>query len=99
MKINPNKLPIKYLLNVYQEIPGYPTHDDLCYALVSTLDENGRLSKEFLPEQVWNGMKYHVGSMTELTDFLDNLSKPNTDTFIKIEKNKNRYKIIYTPWT
>lgn len=98
MKINQSKLPIKYLLNVYQEMPGYPTYDDLCYALVSTLDDMTRLSKDFLPEQVWVGMKYHFTTIEELKEFLNKLSNPDGDSPIKLEKNKDRFKLTYMPW-
>lgn len=98
MKINQSKLPIKYLLNVYQEMPGYPTYDDLCYALVSTLDDTTRLSKDFLPEQVWVGMKYHFTTIEELKEFLNKLSNPDGDSIIKLEKNKDRFKLTYMPW-
>jgi hypothetical protein len=98
MKINQSKLPIKYLLGVYQEMPGYPTYDDLCYALVSALDDLNRLSKDFLPEQVWSGMKYHFSTIEELRTFLDKLVNPSSDSLIKLEKNKDRFKLTYMPW-
>ena len=98
MNINQSKLPIKYLLNVYQEIPGYPTSDDLCYALVSTLDDTSRLSKDFLPEHAWVGMKHHFTTIEELRTFLDKLVNPESDSPIKLEKNKDRFKLTYMPW-
>jgi hypothetical protein len=99
MLINTNKLPIKYLLNIYQELPNYPTHIDLCYALVFVLEEVNRLSKDFTAKQIWGGMKHHFTNIEDLVVFLDELTNPvDASTSVQLEKKKDGFRLISTPW-
>jgi len=41
MKINRRKLPVKYSLEIYQDLSGYPTHQDLEYILLCSIEERG----------------------------------------------------------
>ena len=77
MRINRDKLPVKYALEVYPEIPGYPSHSDLEHVLLSTLQDKGLLGKEFTAEQVWDGMRHVQGTLADLRGFLDYLFQPD----------------------
>ncbi len=102
MRMNRNKLPMKYALEIYQELPGYPSHQDLEYVLVTTLQDKDLLGKPFTAEQIWDGMKPVQGSMATLIGFLDNLCQPDNpaDEFqVKGSKpSSNSYLINMHPW-
>jgi len=102
MKINRNKLPMKYSLEIYQEIPGYPSHQDLEYILVSTLQETDMLGKDFTAEQVWYGMKHAVGVLPDLIGFLDysfdTTNKHDTGTLIGAKTSANSYRLDGHQW-
>jgi hypothetical protein len=85
MRIDINKLPIKYALELYQELPSYPSPEDLEYLLVSALQEKDLLGVEFTAEQVWDYMKIAVATMKELRIFLDSLEfcdKVDDDSYL-----------------
>lgn len=85
MRIDINKLPIKYALELYQELPSYPSPEDLEYLLVTALQEKDLLGVEFTAEQVWDYMKSAVATMKELRAFLDSLAccdKVDEDSYL-----------------
>ena len=77
MRINEKKLPIKYLLEVYQELPGFPSHGDLEYCLIRYLEGANCLEKPFKVDQLWSVFKNYVGTINDLRGFLDYLSNPD----------------------
>ena len=79
MRINRNKLPMKYALEIYQEIPGYPSHTDLEYILISTLQDKDLLGKEFTADQVWDSFKHCLGTIKDLQGFLDYAFQPDDE--------------------
>jgi len=91
MRIDINKLPIKYALELYQELPSYPSPEDLEYMLVSALQEKDLLGVEFTAEQVWDYMKSAVPSLNELISFLDNLNTCN-------KLDEDGYLLTAHPW-
>ena len=99
MKINYDKVPLKYVLGLYQEIAGYPTQTDLEFALATALEEKGLMTSDFLAEQVWPVMKYHLGTIAEVETLLEELSKKKRSGDLKLEKVGKRYKLIYLQWT
>jgi hypothetical protein len=104
MIINRRKLPVKYALEVYQELPGYPSHQDLEYILVWICQEKNLLEKKFTPDNLWSGMRNHLGTLEDLRSFLDYLANPDDPTVakdfkVKIEKlAENSYKLITHDW-
>jgi hypothetical protein len=106
MKINQNKLPVKYALNVYKEMKEFPTHIDLVYMLLSNLSDREEIEKSFTPSQVWQYMKDGVGTINELQGFLDYVSDPVDcpGAFLqKLEMTQGRkpewqYKVLDNPW-
>ena len=77
MKIDRKKLPVKYALEIYTEVPGFPTREDLEYLLITSLEERDLLESEFTAEHVWESYKYCLGTIKELRDFLDSLFQPD----------------------
>jgi len=77
VKINRNKLPVKYNLEIYQEMPNFGSHQDLEYMLVNTLENRGMLEKVFNPSNVWQGMRSALGTSEDLRAFLDYLAQPD----------------------
>ena len=83
MRINTKKLPVKYYLDIYQEVPGYPSHSDLQYVLLRTLQDRDLLEKDFTAENVWPGMKNCLGTIEDLRGFLEYLFHPDDPSDIK----------------
>ena len=107
MKINQNKLPVKYALNVYKEMKEFPSHMDLVYMLLSNLSDREEIENPFTPSQVWSYMKDGVGTINELHGFLDYVSDPADcpGAFLqKLEMTKGKkpewqYKVLDNPWS
>ena len=104
MRINRRNLPVKYALEVYQELTGYPSHQDLEYVLVWICQEKNLLERNFTADNLWSGMKNHLGTLEDLRGFLDYLANPDDlsdkkDFKVKIEKtSENSYKLITHDW-
>jgi hypothetical protein len=101
MRINPKKLPIKYFLDIYQEIPSYPNNDDLQYILLRTLQDKNLLGKSFTAENVWIGMRNALGTIQDLRNFLDLifLSGDQTKFYLKGKKtSENSYQLESHEW-
>jgi len=107
MKINQNKLPVKYALNVYKEMKEFPSHMDLVYMLLSNLSDREEIENPFTPSQVWSYMKDGVGTINELHGFLDYVSDSADcpGAFLqKLEMTKGKkpewqYKVLDNPWS
>lgn len=106
MKIDSNKLPVKYALNVYKEMKEFPTHMDLVYMLLSNLSDKEDIDKSFTPSQVWSYMKDGVGTINELQGFLDYVSDPEDCPGAFLEKlglttgkkPEQQYRVVNNPW-
>lgn len=104
MRINTKKLPIKYYLDIYQEVPGYPNHSDLQYVLLRTLQDRELLEKDFTAENVWPGMKNCLGTIDDLRGFLNYLFQPDDLTekkgfYLKGRKSsENSYRLESHEW-
>jgi hypothetical protein len=106
MRINQEKLPVKYALNVYKEMPEFPSHMDLVYMLISNLTDREEIEKPFTPSQVWSYMKDGVGTIAELQGFLDYVSDPedcpgaflNKLGMTSSRKPEMQYQVLDNPW-
>ena len=104
MKINRNKLPIKYNLEIYQEMPGFASHQDLEYMLVNVLENRGMLEKDFNPSNLWQGMRSALGTIEDLRGFLEHLANPDDpsdkiDFNVSIEKiGHDKYRLVSHRW-
>jgi len=100
-KINHRKLPVKYALEIYQDLKGYPSHQDLEYILVSTLEDQDMLEKDFTAAPIWKRMKIVLGTIKDLRGFLDYLSedKETADFNVDLIKSSaNSYKLNSHRW-
>lgn len=101
MKINRKKLPVKYALEIYQDLDGYPSHQDLEYLVVSTLEEAYLLTSNFTADKIWSGLKMALGTQKDLIRFLDYLSedKDTSEFSINLIKTSaNSYKLEAHNW-
>jgi hypothetical protein len=105
MKINPNKLEVKYALELYKEVPGFPSHRDITYVMIRALEDKGLLEKEFNAGDIWSHMKMCFGTGKELHGFLDYVSSvdecPAEELLLQkigTDKNGGIYKLIRNPW-
>ena len=99
MKINRRKLPVKYALEIYQELPGYPSPQDLEYILITTLQEKELLEKDFTAEKLWPTFKHHLGIIQDARDFLEELSFDSNSRDVKITKSSgNSYRVTSHSW-
>ena len=74
MRIDRKKLKLKWALDLYQELEGFPTREDCLYLLVKTLEENEMLDKEFNIHNVWGGMKSLHHNGVNIQNFLESIS-------------------------
>jgi hypothetical protein len=105
MRINNNKLEIKYALELYKEVPGFPTQKDITYVMIRSLEDQNIIEQEFLAENIWNAMKTCVATISDLRKFLDQVSSATEcgEIGVLLEKTKTSnkgdyYKLIRNPW-
>ena len=101
MKINRNRLPVKYALEIYQDLDGYPSHQDLEYLLVSTLEDTNLLESDFTADKIWSGLKMTLGTQKDLIVFLDYLSEEKSIAEFNVSLKKtsaNSYRLDGHNW-
>lgn len=108
MRINQNKLEVKYALDIYNEIPGFPSYTDRVYVMMRALEEGDIdgtwLDREFIAENIWKDMKSCFGTLKDLKDFFVTLSDeslPSNDVLlqkIRTERTRTYYRLIRNPW-
>ena len=104
MRIKSNKLEVKYALEVYKEVPGFPSHRDITYVMIRALEDQNLITEEFVAENIWGAMKSCFGTLKEFRAFLDYASSPGQcpDEDILLEKTKadktGHYRLIRNPW-
>ncbi len=84
LKINRKKLPIKYALEVFSNTTSYPSQQDLEYVTLWILQEKNLLEKPFTAENLWSGMKNHLGTMEDLRLFLQTILDPDNRNNVSI---------------
>ncbi len=100
MKINPLKLEVKYALELFQEIPGYPTEQDIMYLIIKSLEEKDLLEQSFTPDNLWDGLKNCLGTITEIRNYLEAISNNKNSYIQKLTSDKRggTYKLLSNPW-
>jgi len=98
MKINPSRLEVKYALDLFQEMPDYPTERDVLYLIIRTLEENDLLEKEFTPDNLWMGLKNCLGTITEIRNQLEKMASGSYIKKISDDKRGGTYMLISNPW-
>jgi len=93
LKINRNKLPAKYALEVYKMVDGYPSTIDILYELVTVLEERGTLEESFVGRSVMKEVVTREAGL-DLEDSLVKLSKEGW-----LSRDGEHYKLIKHPWS
>jgi hypothetical protein len=100
MRINQNKLEIKYALELYRELPGFPSQMDIIYVMIRSLEDQDLLDKEFSPDNMWSAMRTCLGTITEIREFLETLAVSKDPIIEKTKQDKRGgfYRLIRNPW-
>jgi hypothetical protein len=101
MKINPNRVEVKYALELYSEIPGFPSHTDILYVLIRSLEDQDLLDKDFYLENVWGALRNCVSTSTKAKNLLDEFCSAANPTLLKVSTDKKNpaYKLLKNPWS
>jgi hypothetical protein len=100
MRINPNKLEVKYALELYHEIPGFPTQTDALYVMIRSLEDLNLIDKEFNADNMWSALRTCFGTITEIREFLDDLAS-GEDAYLERTQTDKRggfFRLIRNPW-
>jgi hypothetical protein len=91
-----NKIKLKYIMNLWKSLPGYPTKEDIIYELSVYLVKDGRPNGSF-SIQTLNGpfglnweetkIKERVEEMIKDEDFVIDDKKISPKTWYKIKNN------------
>ena len=108
MIINQNKLEVKYALDIYSEIPGFPSHTDRIYVMIRALEEGDAdgpfIGREFVAENIWIPMRSCVPTLKDFRNVLDSIADeglPENDLFLqktRTERGRGYYRLIRNPW-
>lgn len=100
MKIDQNKLEVKYALELYMEAPGFPTQQDVLYAMIRSLEDQDLIDKEFNPDNMWSALRMCFGTISEIRAFLDSISTGDAPYLEKTKQNKRGgyFRLIKNPW-
>ena len=86
IKLNMDKIQVRYITGINKCIPGYPTPLDVLYESCKESPDDNLFSNA----KMENRYGINEEDIKKITDILLNLEY--------IKKNKDRYKIIKTPW-
>jgi hypothetical protein len=100
VRINSNKLEVKYALDIYKEIPGFPSATDMLYVMIRSLEDLDLLDKEFNADNMWSALRTCMGTITEIREYLDSISIGTEPYLEKTKKDKRggHYRLIRNPW-
>jgi hypothetical protein len=100
MRINQNKLEVKYALELYKEISGFPLQLDIVYVMIRSLEDQDLIDKEFNADNMWGALRTCLGTITDIREFLDSITTGNEPYLVKTKNDKRGgyYKLIRNPW-
>jgi len=100
MKINPNRVEVKYALELYTEIPGFPSHTDILYVLIKSLEYHDLLEKDFSIDSIWSSLRNCISSPSKAKLVLDKFCEGPNPTLAKtsLDKKNVLYKLLNNPW-
>lgn len=100
MRINQNKLEIKYALELYKELPGFPTQNDILYVLVTCLEEKDLLDKEFTADLVWSSLRMFDSNLKIIRTYLDDLATGENPPITKVKDDRRggSFVLNHHPW-
>lgn len=93
-QLNRDKLPLKYILNVYKEYENYPTNEDIIFELAS--------DEEILNGKIFdiNYLKYILSFKFQKDEIKNRLNKLIELGYLEIntENNASFYKLVFHNW-
>ena len=92
LAIDRKKLPIKYALEVYKMVDGYPSSIDILYELVGILEDRASLYEEFTCISVIK----EVSTRETSKDLEESLTTLSNDGWLI--KTKEKYRLSNHPW-
>jgi hypothetical protein len=92
MRIDRNKLPAKYALEVYKMVDGFPSTIDLLYEIVSILQERNKLEQPFVAKELLK----EVPTRIDGEDLENSLVRLAEDGWL--ERIDNSYQLVNHPW-
>jgi len=95
MKINQNKLKIKYILGIYKDLPSFPTIEDIMYDLVESNLLNDK-DIQFTDQSLMK--KYPNLSREDLKKLLDKMIENKWLSWVKDTDIKSIYQIKDNPF-
>jgi hypothetical protein len=100
MRINQNNLEIKYALELYKELPGFPTQKDLLYVLVSCLEEKDLIDKEFNADNVWSSLRTCYSNITDIRTYINSIAVGENPVLEKTRDDKRggHFILRHHPW-
>jgi hypothetical protein len=100
MRINQNNLEVKYALELYMEVPGFPSQRDILYVMIRSLEDQNLIDKEFNPDNMWGALRTCFGTITEIREFLDSISTGDEPYLEKTKQDKRGgyFRLIRNPW-
>ncbi len=99
LKINENKLKVKYVLGNYKVIEGYPTSEDIMYFLMQwVIGQDKKTEYIFHDSWLMNELNIDKNLKDDFLSKIDSLVKDNTLSFNKETNIKKYYKIEKNPF-
>ena len=93
MRIDRNKLPTKYVLEVYKMVEGYPSTIDLLYEIVSILEARSKLDAPFTAIGMMKEVSARLNNGEDLEDSLKTLTKEGW-----LMADAGGYLLVKHPW-
>lgn len=93
MRINKNNLPVKYALEVYKMVEGYPSTIDLLYEIVSILQDRDKLMEPFTSLS----MMKEVPTRIDGKDLEESLKDMVAEGYLS--STEGGYQLLKHPWT
>jgi hypothetical protein len=91
-KINRNRLPAKYALEVYKMVDGYPSAIDILYETVVILEERNSLDQPFTAKSMMKEINTRIAGK-DLDQSYDDMVTENW-----LAKSGDSYTLVTHPW-
>jgi hypothetical protein len=92
LKIDRNRLPAKYALEVYKMVDGYPSTIDLLYELVIILEERKALEEKFTAKSMMREVSVRVNDK-DLEESMDDMVAEGW-----LKRVEDGYQLVKHPW-
>lgn len=98
MRINEDKLPIKYVMGIEKDLPGYPTALDIIYAQISMCVRNPDRYKSTFTLHTLKTYRFPETEEEHLLKSLDEAIKEGMLEQTNLEEGKEAYNILLNPF-